>query len=166
MPAPCWPEFNATRCATAYTRLCNNSGPEVQTALPRPAVQNHAFDFRGKCFERFHLGTSQDTAIQTLVSIPSGPADLPYKAPFVSIHARNRATTPFGRGYTSPERDYPSEGGGFQPELVFDETAEPAEVPNVLFSFPVPRRDRIGVGPETTPSAPRLGLESLQANIV
>jgi hypothetical protein len=38
----------------------------------------------------------------------------------VSIHARDRATT-HGRGYASPVLDYPPEGGGFQPELVFDE---------------------------------------------
>jgi hypothetical protein len=28
----------------------------------------------------------------------------------VSIHARDRATTTFGRAYTPPERDYPPEG--------------------------------------------------------
>jgi predicted ATPase len=39
----------------------------------------------------------------------------------VSIHARDRATTTFGRGYASPKRDYPPKGGGFQPELVSDE---------------------------------------------
>ncbi|MDR2208624.1 MAG: exodeoxyribonuclease III [Azoarcus sp.] len=39
----------------------------------------------------------------------------------VSIHARNRATTTLGRGYVSPKRDSPPEGGGFKPELVFDE---------------------------------------------
>jgi hypothetical protein len=39
----------------------------------------------------------------------------------VSIHARDRATTTFGRGYASPKRDYPPEWGGFQPEFVFDE---------------------------------------------
>jgi hypothetical protein len=38
----------------------------------------------------------------------------------VSIHARDRATA-HGRAYVSPVLDYPSEGGGFQPELVFDE---------------------------------------------
>jgi hypothetical protein len=38
----------------------------------------------------------------------------------VSIHARDRATT-HGRAYASPVLDYPPEGGGFQPELVFDE---------------------------------------------
>jgi serine/threonine-protein kinase HipA len=39
----------------------------------------------------------------------------------VSIHARDRATTAFGRGYASPKRYYPPKGGGFQPELVFVE---------------------------------------------
>jgi hypothetical protein len=39
----------------------------------------------------------------------------------VSIHARDRATTTFRRAYAPPERDYPPEGGGFQPESVFDE---------------------------------------------
>jgi conjugal transfer pilus assembly protein TraV len=38
----------------------------------------------------------------------------------VSIHARDRAK-PHGRGYASPVPDYPPEGGGFQPESVFDE---------------------------------------------
>ena len=39
----------------------------------------------------------------------------------VSIHARNRATE-HGRGYAPPPvHDYPTEGGGFQPESVFDE---------------------------------------------
>ncbi|MDR2208692.1 MAG: protein phosphatase 2C domain-containing protein [Azoarcus sp.] len=41
-----------------------------------------------------------------------------------TIHARNRATTTLGRGYASPKRDYPPKGGGFKPELVFDEPDE------------------------------------------
>jgi hypothetical protein len=39
---------------------------------------------------------------------------------YVSIHAHDRATTTFGRGYAPSERDYPPEGGGFQPGSVFD----------------------------------------------
>jgi hypothetical protein len=49
----------------------------------------------------------------------------------VSIHARNRATTAFGRAYASPKRDYPPEGGGFQPEFVFDEGSQREERPPV-----------------------------------
>jgi hypothetical protein len=44
--------------------------------------------------------------------------------PDVSIHARDRATT-HGRAYASPVLDYFPEGGGFQPELVFDEQSSP-----------------------------------------
>jgi hypothetical protein len=44
---------------------------------------------------------------------------------FVSIHARDRATT-HGRAYVSAVLDYPPEGGGFQPELAFDEVEHAA----------------------------------------
>ncbi|MDR1462342.1 MAG: carbon-nitrogen hydrolase family protein [Azoarcus sp.] len=43
----------------------------------------------------------------------------------VSIHARNRATR-HGRAYAPPVPDYPSEGGGSQPESVFDECYDEA----------------------------------------
>lgn len=39
----------------------------------------------------------------------------------VSIHARDRSTTMFGRADAPPERNYSPEGRGFQPESVFDE---------------------------------------------
>jgi hypothetical protein len=49
------------------------------------------------------------------------------------FHARDRATT-HGRAYASPVLDYPHEGGGFQPELVFDEF-----IRRLVFSIRRPR---------------------------
>jgi hypothetical protein len=41
--------------------------------------------------------------------LPGGPTSFG-KGLLVSIHARSRATTTFGRGYASPERDHPLKG--------------------------------------------------------